>query len=46
MKFVDEAIIEVHAGKGGDGVASFGSGYLTPKRRYPTPKLATGVPSP
>ena len=23
MKFVDEAIIEVHAGKGGDGVASF-----------------------
>jgi GTP-binding protein len=23
MKFVDEAIIEVHAGKGGDGIASF-----------------------
>ncbi|HEX6006612.1 MAG TPA: GTPase ObgE [Burkholderiales bacterium] len=23
MKFIDEAIIEVHAGKGGDGVASF-----------------------
>jgi len=23
MKFVDEAIIEIHAGKGGDGVASF-----------------------
>lgn len=23
MKFVDEAVIEVHAGKGGDGVASF-----------------------
>lgn len=23
MKFVDEALIEVHAGKGGDGVASF-----------------------
>src|SRR3954447_9910120 len=23
MKFIDEAIIEVHAGKGGDGIASF-----------------------
>src|ERR1700704_4145855 len=23
MKFVDEATIEVHAGKGGDGIASF-----------------------
>ena len=23
MKFIDEAIIEVHAGKGGDGVAAF-----------------------
>ena len=23
MKFIDEARIEVHAGKGGDGVASF-----------------------
>lgn len=23
MKFVDEAVIEVHAGKGGDGIASF-----------------------
>jgi len=23
MKFIDEAVIEVHAGKGGDGVASF-----------------------
>jgi len=28
MKFIDEAIIEVHSGKGGDGVASFGVGYL------------------
>jgi len=23
MKFIDESVIEVHAGKGGDGVASF-----------------------
>ena len=23
MKFIDEAIVEVHAGKGGDGIASF-----------------------
>jgi len=45
MKFVDEAIIEVHSGKGGDGVASFGSGYLTLARMYPTPKLATGASS-
>jgi GTPase involved in cell partitioning and DNA repair len=45
MKFVDEAIIEVHAGKGGDGVASFGSGYLSTERSYPPPKPAAGASS-
>jgi hypothetical protein len=45
MKFVDEAVIEVHAGKGGDGCASFGSGYLTLARSYPTPKLAAETDS-
>jgi GTP-binding protein len=31
MKFVDEALIEVHAGKGGDGVASFRREKYIPK---------------
>ncbi|HTO44415.1 MAG TPA: GTPase ObgE [Burkholderiales bacterium] len=31
MKFIDEALIEVHAGKGGDGVASFRREKYVPK---------------
>jgi len=31
MKFIDEALIEVHAGKGGDGVASFRREKYIPK---------------
>ena len=31
MKFIDEATIEVYAGKGGDGVASFRRGKYIPK---------------
>ncbi|OGA21332.1 MAG: GTPase ObgE [Betaproteobacteria bacterium RIFCSPLOWO2_02_FULL_67_26] len=31
MKFIDEAIIEIHAGKGGDGVASFRREKFVPR---------------
>ena len=31
MKFIDEALIEAHAGKGGDGVASFRREKYVPK---------------
>jgi hypothetical protein len=43
MKFIDEAIIEVHAGKGADGMVSFCPGYLALARRCPAPKPATGA---
>jgi len=31
MKFIDEAVIEIHAGKGGDGVASFRREKFVPR---------------
>ncbi|HSG20698.1 MAG TPA: GTPase ObgE, partial [Burkholderiaceae bacterium] len=31
MKFIDEAVIEVHAGKGGNGVAAFRREKFIPK---------------